>query len=338
MTNRIAYIDALRGFVMILVVLGHVPIYSYHTTSIFSFSLIPSTFHLALFFFISGWFVKRDGKSLWKVIKEKFVQLVISTTIFYLLYCWLNHIDIVDNLWHDKYKAGYWFCIVLFCFFVITKLLHLITARWKHSVGGVILALAFGGIAIMFNTNAMTRLLSAWDIPNILCLQQWQYFIFFYLGHLAHEKQEKFFSLLDNGIFMGISIAVFFTSFFLLYQQPVGIVCIITKFLLWGGIGSMLSFAFFRNYEEAFQQNTRIGKSLQYIGRRTLDVYLLHFFFLPGNLQVVGAFFKDNSNPTVELFTSLAISLMTVALCLLTSNIIRLSPNLAHWMLGVKKQ
>ena len=136
MTHRIAYIDALRGFVMILVVLGHVPIYSYHTTSIFSFSLIPSTFHLALFFFISGWFVKRNGKSLWKVIKEKFVQLIIPTAFFYLLYCWLNHIDIVDNLWHDKYKAGYWFCIVLFCFFVITKLLHLITVHWKYSVGG----------------------------------------------------------------------------------------------------------------------------------------------------------------------------------------------------------
>ena len=54
---RIEYLDALRGFVMLLVVLGHVPMYCYHHLSGISFSTIPSTFHLALFFFISGWFV-----------------------------------------------------------------------------------------------------------------------------------------------------------------------------------------------------------------------------------------------------------------------------------------
>lgn len=57
MTNRIEYLDALRGFVMLLVVLGHVPMYCYHNTAGgLSFCLVGSTFHLALFFFIAGWF------------------------------------------------------------------------------------------------------------------------------------------------------------------------------------------------------------------------------------------------------------------------------------------
>ena len=338
MTQRIAYIDALRGYVMLLVVLGHVPMYSYHATGMFSFSLIPPTFHLALFFFISGWFVKDNGRSLWTMVKEKFVQLIIPTAIFYLLYCWLNHIDIVDNLWHDKYKAGYWFCIVLFCFFLLAKLFFLLTARWKSHVGGVILASAVCLVALMLNTNGATNLLSTYHIPNILCLQQWQYFVFFCLGALAHRHQDRFFRMLDNQYIMGAGIAIFLLSFMVCYQQSVGLWGIKAEFLLWGLLGAVVSFAFFRKYEEAFHQNTLIGKSLQYIGRRTLDVYLLHFFFLPSNLQIVGAFFKDNSNPTIELFMSLAISLMTVALCLLTSNIIRLSPLLAHWVLGVKSK
>ena len=64
----------------------------------------------------------------------------------------------------------------------------------------------------------------------------------------------------------------------------------------------MLAFAFFRKYESWFFQKTYIGRTLQYVGRRTLDVYLLHFFFLPKNLEWVGNYVMGNANPTIELF------------------------------------
>ena len=80
-----------------------------------------------------------------------------------------------------------------------------------------------------------------------------------------------------------------------------------------------------------------MGRWLQYVGQRTLDVYLLHFFFLPGNLEWLGRYVMGNGNPTVELFVSLVVAMMAIALCLLMGNIIRLSPLLAHWILGVKK-
>ena len=99
----------------------------------------------------------------------------------------------------------------------------------------------------------------------------------------------------------------------------------------------MLSFAFFRKYERTFSQEALIGRWLQYVGRRTLDVYLLHFFFLPKNLEWLGNYMMGNGSPTVELFISFTIAMMVVSLCLLMSNIIRLSPLLAHWILGVKK-
>ena len=187
--NRIVYIDALRGFAILLVVLGHVPMYCYHHLVGISFSLIPTTFHLALFFFISGWFVnsgavrnadatKRSGAStirksydteqgsyenvtqgydteqgsyenvtqgydterssyennLWFTVynsfKKKFVQLIVPTMVFYLLYCWINGIDVMDNLWNDKYKAGYWFCVVLFVFYLTLSITKMITGKF----------------------------------------------------------------------------------------------------------------------------------------------------------------------------------------------------------------
>ncbi len=126
-SNRIEYLDALRGFVMLLVVLGHVPMYCYHHLNGISFSTIPSTFHLALFFFISGWFavyglrftvnslrftvyglrfrVYRFMFEVYHLFKKKFVQLVVPTVVFYLLFCWMNNIDVVENLWNDKCKG-----------------------------------------------------------------------------------------------------------------------------------------------------------------------------------------------------------------------------------------
>ena len=136
---------------------------------------------------------------------------------------------------------------------------------------------------------------------------------------------------------MGIGILLFFGSLLIYYQQPMGLLGIKLEFLVWGGLGTILSFAFFRKYEEAFSQNTVIGRGLQYIGRRTLDVYLLHFFFLPRNLENLDSLIMENGNPTVELFVSLTIALMVIAICLLIGNVIRLSPTLAHWTLGAKK-
>ena len=336
MTNRIEYIDALRGYVMILVVLGHVPMYCYHHLAGISFSTILTVFHIALFFFISGWF---GGNSLQftvyglQFIKKKFVQLVVSTVVFYLLFCWINDIDIVENLWNDKYKGGYWFCIVLFVFYLIMTVAKAVTER----VGGALLVLFLALAMMMLNTNMVTDMLARYNIPNVLCIQQWQYFIFFYMGYMAHRYQTTFFSWLDNGKVMAMAVMTFFGSLLLWYQQPMNLAEIKLTFLLWGGLGTLLSFAFFRKYEDVFSHETRMGRWLQYVGRRTLDVYLLHFFFLPGNLEWLGRYVMGNGNPTVELFVSLAIAIMVVCLCLLMGNIIRLSPVLAHWVLGVKR-
>lgn len=342
-SNRIEYLDALRGFVMLLVVLGHVPMYCYHHLNGVSFSAIPSTFHLALFFFISGWFavyslqvrVYRFMFEVYHLFKKKFVQLVVPTVVFYLLFCWMNGIDIVDNLWNDKYKGGYWFCIVLFGFYLTLTITSTITKTEK--LGGRLLMLFLALAMMMLNTNMVTDMLARYNIPNILCLQQWQYFVFFYMGYLAHRYQTTFFSWLDNGKVMAMAVMTFFGSLLLWYQQPMNLAEIKLTFLLWGGLGTVLSFAFFRKYEDVFSHETRMGRWLQYLGQRTLDVYLLHFFFLPGNLEWLGRYVMGNGNPTVELFVSLAIAIMVVSLCLLMSNIIRLSPILAHCLFGVKR-
>ena len=85
-------------------------------------------------------------------------------------------------------------------------------------------------------------------------------------------------------------------------------------------------------------RETVIGRYLQFIGRRTLDVYLLHYFFLPRNIAFIGDFFVEHPNPTLEFFVSVFLACLVILICLTVSEVIRLSPFLQHRLFGVKAQ
>lgn len=77
-----------------------------------------------------------------------------------------------------------------------------------------------------------------------------------------------------------------------------------------------------------------MGSMLQYIGRRTLDIYLLHFFFLP-NLPAVGLFFKANRhNFVMDTSLSVLIAILVIIFCIIASNILRISPFFRKYLFG----
>jgi fucose 4-O-acetylase-like acetyltransferase len=79
---------------------------------------------------------------------------------------------------------------------------------------------------------------------------------------------------------------------------------------------------------------TIIGASLQYIGRRTLDIYLIHFLFVP-SLPSVGLFFKSyQHNFITDTTLSVLFALLVIGFSIITSNILRISPFLKKWLFG----
>ena len=91
----------------------------------------------------------------------------------------------------------------------------------------------------------------------------------------------------------------------------------------------------FKQYES--WSSSWIGKKLQKMGRYTLDIYFIHFFFIPKNLSMIGDWFKVNPNPIIEYALAMLIAALIISASLLVGRIIRLSPTLAHWLLGEKK-
>jgi fucose 4-O-acetylase-like acetyltransferase len=101
-------------------------------------------------------------------------------------------------------------------------------------------------------------------------------------------------------------------------------------------LGIIIVYAFFRKYQETFMSSSRIGAFLSYIGRRTLDIYMLHYFFLP-KLPELGDWLKSCPNLAIELVLVLLLSIVVIGISLITSNIIRVSDTLAYYLFGKRK-
>lgn len=95
-------------------------------------------------------------------------------------------------------------------------------------------------------------------------------------------------------------------------------------------------FVFFYKKRTYFSSSSRASKVITFIGRRTLDIYLLHYFFLPKDLSVFGHYFVNHPAPILELAFSSIVTILVVAVCLIVSEILRQSTFCRKWLLGAK--
>ena len=163
------------------------------------------------------------------------------------------------------------------------------------------------------------------------------YYPHFIFGIFAAKYKSFFEKTIDNPYFMAATLILF--SLTLGFRQTIienipGGKELSACLLSFTGI--IIVFNFFRKYQDSFSQTTQIGKTLQYIGKRTLDIYLLHYFFLP-YIPKIHHLFGTYPNLVMELIGFL-LAFLVIGCCLLLSNIIRLSDFLGYWLFGVKKK
>lgn len=342
--KRIEFIDAMRGFTMILVVVCHVSGFCLGIESdIPSIHPYLYEFRMPTFFFISG-FVLYKANQIWdtkyvvKFLTKKFPVQIITTVIFFLFFLKINQTTIIDGLYSES-KQGYWFTYCLFVYFIAYSIcrwiLNLFKARgWL--VDFCIISIGFL-FYILFSVRSVYYSLPInSDIGSLLSLQHWGYYLFFTIGTLFKKHYQTILEHLHRNHIILICLAIFFTSN-LYYDELVA--SHINAFNLITAItGIVLVFSFFEKHKDAFLKEKPIGKALQYIGRRTLDIYLLHYLILPVNLLSLTSFLRDHPVPLIEFTISLVISLLVIGTCLILSAILRLSPKSAYFLFGVKKK
>ena len=114
------------------------------------------------------------------------------------------------------------------------------------------------------------------------------------------------------------------------------LVMITSPFIFTSGV--FILFYYFKFYSSSFSKETRLGTVLQFVGKRTLDIYLIHYILLPINLGVVTKIFIDYPMPVIEAFFSLCVASIVIVFSIILGNVIRLNPITAYWLLGVKKK
>lgn len=355
--KRIEFIDAMRGFAMLLVVIWHIYGFSYNMGfgygvtegSPVTFSWFFGIFHMPLFFFISG-FILYGAVQKWqgwrdcgRFLSRKARQLLLPTLVIGASFVVLFGVDARGALCQDA-KAGYWFTLMLlvyFCLFGVHHALFRQSLRLKAWQSNLLLV-SFALFCFYFVQMGSCRRLLGIDAYNLFSIAHLRHYLFFVLGYFARQHYSMLERLLDGRKSSAVVIASFFLTALPFYAYGGNLLggskslIYFTLSLLTIFFGILTIFSFFRRYEPSLSASTRLGRALQFIGRRTLDIYLLHYFFLPRHLSMVGDFFRANANPTLEFALSVAISLIVVAFSLIVSATLRLSPFLAHHLFGEK--
>ena len=355
-TKRIGYIDAMRGFTMILVVYSHVCGFCLGDRSM-GFNDVLFLFRMPCFFFISGWlFYKADRQwnrqTVRQIVSRKFMVQILPTFIFLMLLITVHdgQSPMVFFSRLGATKGGYWFTFALFEFFIL-YILSVLVFRKRQSDGlQLCVALAISVSAFCYDVyyNYLTQHYSPFQSSNLstflgfLSFMTWRYYLFFFLGTLAKKHFHIFLRLTDNRILMIAAFVGFCVVACLPHSDNV-----VSEYLIFavgGVLGMTIVFTLFRHlsltspftfHPSLFTPLTSEHSFLTYIGRRTLDIYLLHYFFLPRFLLPYGQQLRSFNNPFLELAVALLLALIVTAVCLLASYVIRLSPFLGHYLFGV---
>lgn len=340
-TKRIGYIDALRGFAMILVVYFHISAYgfgSYET----GYNGIIERFRMPIFFFISGWlFYKADRIWNWEsivdLLKKKWMQLIIPTAIFMILYLVIFGYWDFSSLGSDK--KGYWFTFVLFEFIAIYIILEALlnkrdTTKGEIMVMVIILLLSVSAFYYAKYYTRYSEELGNWKtILGLFSFVKIRHIVFFWFGTIVRKYFDLFVKMTNNRYVLAILTVLFISMILFPAFFSTKVIEYIT-YLVAGIWGIIICFSFFKTNDTYSSYNTWYGKALIYIGQRTLEIYLVHYFVLPYHIEKMGNLLHVYEYPIICLIVSLILSAFVIIFSLLISWPIRLSPFLAKLLFG----
>lgn len=339
--GRIEYLDSLRGFTMLFVVLGHVTTFvnGLLLSGRFSLNDIITQFHMPMLFFISG-FVLYKEKSVWDLrntltfLRKKIPSQIISPLLFMLLLAFTLDKSMHDMLF-DSFKGGYWFTFSLFVFYALYALLSRVSQMLRlTSMQSDALLL---GVAVLLYVLTDYGVWHSFkfdeDLSELFGVTRMQSFLFVVIGTRVKKYFQHVEQLLDSNLFISLSLAIF-----VLFQLPVSSVIpsVMIKHFIICLAGIAVLFAGFRKMKNLVSDTKYLGKPLQYIGRHTLDIYFIHYFFIFGFSGMLSEFIYGVDSLLLEFIVSLAVGIVVIALSLAISSLLRRSPHLAHWLFGAK--
>lgn len=281
MKERILWIDMLKGFLILLVILGHVIqiVEGRNTENVRLWNIIYS-FHLPVFVAVSGYTFTYNNKiSFWEKVERRFRQLIVPFLIWsviqYCLYI-INGVDrpygIVGILFiPDHY---FWFLWVLFWVYVLMLLSYKIGERIIISSNVVSALFCIFLIAIML----------LFDIHSLGIQYITYYYIFYYLGTLVNKIGKKLYSSKWTII---LSLGLWFLGawFWRMHTQPEWLTVFMSSqtlasIYLYRGITALFAVYGFIGISSMVSSINIRSFCLTQFGSLSLGVYVFHLIII----------------------------------------------------------
>lgn len=327
-----------------MVVFGHVETYSFFNfeTKTIMGNLFKSI-QMPLFFFISGFVTYKVGfkceniKSLFTLLYKKTLQLIIPALIIGIIYTYTKSGSTFVDFISDPAKRGYWFTLALFEMFLVYYLIICIMSKFKRDGLWILFIISLFAfmLKLPFKTSPVLD-----QIGNYTSLHfTLGYFQFFAVGLLVRKNLPLFEKALDSKLISFVAVVAFAVFYYVLLQlyystDRTELLCKVVETLSETAIAYPAIYMFYHIFCR-LSQTTIFFRVVELIGKRTLEIYLLHYFFLP-KLPMIGDFFKSVAPFTIvpECIITIPIALVVIGISLVTSEIIKVSPVLGRLTLG----
>lgn len=306
MKQRIDYIDRMKGLAIFLVVMGHVYGMAFAQSDDVVYRVI-SSFHMPLFMFLSG-LVAYSGATtpFWNLIKlgRKLRGLLLPLIVFGMCFTMTFSRNFGTGLvefLESPNKNGYWYLMSLAVFYVSLSLYRLnIKQKWYIDVA---LAIAiWGGMFALWKYTAQAK--------DYFCmLNCGNFYPFFMLGVMTTK-----YNLLNkmhkvNRLF---SLCIVAYAFLFCVDMPFHALVSLNKHIFLPFCMVYIVVTLFVGRHGATSYGEKI---LDFVGKRTLDIYVIHYFFISMiHLKDLGNNWEGTENSLLMFIVAIGLSVVITAL------------------------
>lgn len=278
MSQRLEWLDIMKGFTMILVVLGHIM----NNMDLFNHpvNIWLHRFHMPFFFMLSGFMaLKALEKSFLGNFRNKTRTLLFPFVFCGTAYAWTFG-KFTDYIFKEDH-AGYWFLISLWtCWMVFLPIIYILK---RFRMGRVLYVRLFVLLIPFFIGNLIMK-----NIPDIFTqtltlsktFSDYRFFVMGYvLGEIYFNNKKNVIGFIGGGI-LPICIGIMELIFFVFSIALIAEHDWVSHFLM--TIQQiLLSFSLFvLLYSMSPIINENIRRVLSHIGKNSLGLYIFHFFFV----------------------------------------------------------
>ena len=338
MTNpakRIGYVDALRGLTMMLVVFSHLYIPNH---SIINQVFI--NFRMPLFFFVSGYISFRmeqawSGGDVCRRVVEKCRMLLLPVIFFGMLYTLVVGEWSIWDFFYAINKRGYWFTFALFVMLLIYYILRYVVSRRGYSLKAAVWIML--GVAVVMRLLDEELWLDATAMRIMSLKRVFNYFAYFAFGIVAGCYRERFVAYVSrNALWSVCSLLFVAMSAVMIVGVESTVVRDMLRFVV-GALGIVMIYGLFQRLGEVLDRGV-VGRAMQYVGRHTLEVYVIHYFLLINFLPVLRDVVTSQESLFVPLVVGLPLAIVVTAASLAVGYLLCRVPYVGYYVLGRREK